>query len=434
MSTPSNSAGRRETRLLLVTIAISVGVLLLLARFRFPDEPADRPVSAAPAPLERLAARATYDELASIMADLERRIAPRVWIVRTTAAEGEPGLLLAAPRLTPDRAVVLVREGDTLSSAVPDTPTETVARDDMRGLAVVRVPALDDGAVPVWMGTPRPGPRYLGVVEATPQGPTLRPVYVGRMQLAADARTGAEQLSLTALQHALTRGSAVFTLDGSFLGLVRDTGSTTTVIRAEFLRAAADGAQPPLSQPRASLGIDVEPLTAPLARGTGADRGVVVAWVDPSGPAAKVLQSGDVLQSIDGDAVTTAAGFRQEEATRAPGGSVALAGVRRGSPLETTVIAADASAATVAAAPDDGPGIVARAVPGAGLELVTVRPRGAAALAGLAAGDLIVAIDGQPDPDNADLMRRYRAVQQGRSLLVTVQRGSRHQVLALEKR
>ncbi|HVB38288.1 MAG TPA: hypothetical protein VND92_07105, partial [Vicinamibacterales bacterium] len=75
---PDSSGGARrpritrETRLLLLTIGVSVAALLLLARFRFP---AQAPiVNPAPPPLERLAARATYDELATIMAQVQARV------------------------------------------------------------------------------------------------------------------------------------------------------------------------------------------------------------------------------------------------------------------------------------------------------------------------------------------------------------------------
>ena len=74
MTEPRAPEARRETRLLLATIAVSVGMLLLLARFRFPEEAGRQTVEPAAAPLERLAARATFDELAGTMADLERRI------------------------------------------------------------------------------------------------------------------------------------------------------------------------------------------------------------------------------------------------------------------------------------------------------------------------------------------------------------------------
>ena len=82
----------RETRLLLLTLGVSVVMLLVLARFRFPEERGvptlpERPPAA---PLERLAARATYDELASIVGELERRIAPALVVLQLNP-RGERG-------------------------------------------------------------------------------------------------------------------------------------------------------------------------------------------------------------------------------------------------------------------------------------------------------------------------------------------------------
>ncbi len=58
----------RETRLLLITIVISVGALWLLARLRFQD----RPVTVAPVVpvLAQLRAQSNYDDLARSMSDL----------------------------------------------------------------------------------------------------------------------------------------------------------------------------------------------------------------------------------------------------------------------------------------------------------------------------------------------------------------------------
>jgi len=434
MSTPAPAAGRqgRETRLLLVTIAISVGVLLLLARFRFPDDGAERPVASAPAPLERLAAEATYEELASIMADLERRVSPRVAVVRTTALAGTSSLVVA-PRIAPDRAVVLSRPAERIESADESTPVEVVAHDVTNGVGVLRVPAVDDGAVLIRTGLPRTGPRYVAVVEAAAGGPILRPVYVGRIQLVADARTGAQQLSMVGLQRTLPSGAAIFALDGAFIGLVRDSGDTTTVLTGEFLRTAAGAAPPETSGARGSFGVEIDPLTPGLTRATGADRGVVIAYVQPGGPADKALQSGDVVQSVDGTQVTTVGEFRHLEGARAPGASVSIAGVRRGSALTAAVTAADADAISAIPAVE-GPGIVGRHVPGAGTEIVTIGLRSAAAAAGLQAGDLIVSVDGRQAPDTADIANLYRAATPGAALLLTVRRGHRHHVLGLEKR
>jgi hypothetical protein len=424
--------GGRETHLLLVTIAISVGVLLLLARFRFPDEVSSQPVQSAAGPFERLAARATYDELASIMADLERRIAPRVAILNTQSPDG-PGPLVVAPRLTPDRAVALLGPDEELSGTVGGGEVKLISRETAQGIVVMRVPAMDDSAVSTRQAVSRAGPRYIGVMEATAQGPVLRPVYVGRIDAFQDPRTGAQLFALAALQHAVPRGAALFTLDGAFIGLVRDTGVNPVVVPAENLRAAAVSAQPDTLQQRGELGIEVDALSGAVARATGADRGVVVVHVAPSGPAAGVLQSGDVLQTIDGTPVSAVMAFEELERSRTPAAAVAITGVRRRSPLEVSVNAGDGSAPNPPEKAND-PGFAGLSVPGAGVEVVSVLSGGAAAAAGLRRGDLIVAVDGEAARDASELERRFRAAGSGTAVLITVQRNGRHRVLALEKR
>ena len=434
MTTSASSTNRegRETRLLLVTIAISVGVLLLLARFRFPAEPADRPVESAPAPLERLAAEATYEELASIMADLERRIAPRVAVVRTTAPTGATSLVIA-PRITPDRAVVFVHEGYRLNGLNEDTTLDIVAEDAANGVHVLRVPAVDDGAVAIRTGTPRLGPRYVGVVEATSQGPVLRPVYIGRMQLVADERTTSQQISMIAPQQMIPRGAAIFTLEGALIGLVRDTGETTTVLTGEYLRTAAAAAPPAVTRAGGWFGVELDPLTPQLTRATGADRGVIVAHVQAGGPAEKVLQPGDVVQSLKGVAVGTVGNFRQIEASSPPGATVAIAGIRQGSELTATLTSMNEVPVKVVPSVD-GPGFIGRDVAGSGTEVLTVSPASPAAVAGLQPGDVIVAIDRRQAPLAGDIASRFTALKPGAALLLNVQRGRRHHILALEKR
>jgi S1-C subfamily serine protease len=432
MSTPDAAPrGSRETRLLLVTIAVSVAVLLLLARFRFPEEGAPQTVSSAPAPLERLAARATYDELASTMADLERRIVPRLALFRAQDASGAESLVVAT-RLTPDRAVALVDPEARLNAMSGPAPVDIVGRDEARSLVVLRVPAVDDGAVAIRQGTPRAGPRYVAVVEASPAGPIVRPLYAARVETSADA-AGRPTLLFSGLQQPLPMGSAVFTLEGALLGLVLEPGLSAVVVPAETLPAAILNAQPAEARKPSSLGIDVNALTPSLARATGADHGVVVARVHPASPAAEALRSGDVIQTIDGSRVTSVAGFRRIERTRPSAASVAVSGVRLGKPLAVTLTAEPAEEPPAASDPADL-AFVGRTVAGTGIEVVAVQPAGAAAAAGLSRGDLIIAIDGEPARDLAALARRFRSAAAGTAILLTVQRGQQHRVLALEKR
>jgi membrane-associated protease RseP (regulator of RpoE activity) len=429
MSTPEVSPrGGRETRLLLVTIAISVGVLLLLARFRFPEDPATRPIESAPAPLERLAARAAYDELASIMADLERRIAPRITVVRTQSGDGRSSMSVA-PRMLPDRVVAIVPAGDSVIAAGTGGDQEVISVSG--NLAVLRVPAVDDSAVLVRQLPLRSGPRYVGVVEASAMGPALTPLYVGRVDAFDDPATGSPLLSFAGLQRQVPRGAAIFSLEGLFVGLVRDSGDTLTVIPAETLRASAQSAEPSTAAAHGSLGVEVDVLTAALGRATGADHGVIVVHVRPGGPAEKILRSGDVIQSIDGTQIATPIQFREAERNRAPGAAVAVAGVRLSQPLEVSVKAASASTTSGAA---DDPGLVGRSVPGLGVEVIAVRDGSAADRAGLRRGDVITAINDETTPDTAGFERRFRTAQPDTPLLLTVRRDARYHVLPLEKR
>jgi hypothetical protein len=430
MRTPEVSRqGGRETRLLLVTIAISVGVLLLLARFRFPDDPTIRTAQSAPAPLERLAARAAYDELASIMADLERRIESRVTIVRTRSSDGATSMQIA-PRLLPDRAVAVVHPGDTIIGAGSGSDVELISRELSSSLVVLRVPAVADSAVQIRQLPLRIGPRYLAVVEATAIGPAIKPFYVGRVEAFEDPHLGATLLSFAGLQRGLPTGAAIFTLEGQFVGLVREGAGTLTVVPAETLQSIASNAQPAAPM-RGDFGIEVDALTAALARGTGADRGVIVSHVRAAGPAAEALRTGDVVQSVDGAAIVNPVQFREIARSKAPGVTVAIAGIRKGTPFEASLVAADASTPATSA---DALGLVSRNVPGLGVEVVAIVEGSAAAQAGLQRGDLIVAIDGRSGIDGADLARRFRSAEPGAVFLLAIERGELHRVLPLEKR
>jgi hypothetical protein len=426
---PPASSGR-ETRLLLSTIAISIVVLVVLAQFRFPDEAARATAEPARAPLERLAARATYDELASIMADLERRLAPRLVTLRVQP-ERTTGAYVVAPRIAANRTVVLLGAGESLFATDGSVPT-LVGRDAARELAVLQVPETAEGSVTPQIGNPRLGPRYLAVVEATAQGPVIRPVYVGRTDIFQDPRTNTPLFSVAAVQQVLPRGAAVFSLTGAFIGLATEAGASATLIPADTLIAVAASATGGAPAAQGDPGIEVQSLSPALARAAGAHLGVMVSYVHPQGAAAGRLTSGDVITMLNGANITSVGGYRQVLEPLTPGTVVQVRGVRKGAPLELSVTLLGSP---VAAGQADtvNPGTVLRTVAGAGAEVVTVRPGTAAARAGLMAGDFIVAIDGAGTPTSETVLDRYRALANGGALLLTVERGMQHRVLALER-
>ena len=419
----------RETRLLVVTIAVSVGVLLALAQFRFPEDSV-APAEPAPAPLERLAARAAYDELASTMADLERRIVPRLiaFRVRTDGASSEFAL---AARVTADRALAVLGARRGIDTSAAEAPA-VLTRDPVRDLAVLVVPSAEDAVLTPRTGS-RTGPRYIALAEATAQGVVLRPVYVGRSTVTHDAGTDTPLLSLSGLQHPLRRGDAVFALDGGFIGLVHDAASgDATLVPAEFLVGLAQNAQPS-NLPPLDLGVEVQPLSPALSLATGADTGVVVTHVAASGPAAGVLRSGDVIQSIDATSVASTEALRHIERTRSAKAAVTMQVMRDRKPQQLTIQTTDTAGSGSPTSRDDH-GIIGRTVAGAGVEVVAVSAGSPAARAGLQRGDLIVFVGSAQRPNTQDLASAFRALASPSAVLVGVERDGKHHVLALEKR
>ncbi len=429
MAEPGPSQTRHETRLLIVTIGVSVAMLLVLARFRFPETggPAPQP---SPAPLERLAARATFDELASIMDDLWRRVSPSVAVV---AVRGERQSMAYVPaiRVGGNRAIAVLSRDESVDSG-EGARARVLARAAAGDLA-----ALELNAPGPPVGTPAEtsasGPRYVAIVEATASGPAVRPLYVGRTDPFEDPRGAGSLLRVTTGQQTLPRGAAVFSLDGEFIGLVTETPGGPAIVAASDVIPLAQSA-PAAPAPQGDLGIDVQTLTPRLASATGAANGVVITRVR-NGSSPPAVVSGDVVQSIDGTPVDSLATFQALSQTRTPGDVVKLGIVRRGTPKEVEVTAGDSTVDTPPPSQPRGDlGAILRTVTRAGAEVVAVSLDSAAAGAGLARGDLIVALNGGPSPDARAIERAYDRLAPGEAMLLTIQRAGEHRVLSLEKR
>jgi S1-C subfamily serine protease len=324
----------------------------------------------------------------------------------------------------------LLAAGETLY-ATGAAAADLISWDAATGVAVVGAATADDQLVTPRVGAPRSDPRYIATLEPTALGPLVRPVYIGRTTVATEPRTSTPLYSLHALQYPISRGTPIFTLDGVFLGLVAESGTTTSVITGEFLRTMAESAtRTPRPMP-AALGLHVQDASATVLRAAGADRGVVVTHLEPRGAADGLVQPGDIIRAVDGVATTALAEFQDIESTRRPGERVTFDLVRRGKPEQVVVVARSRDQSQESAAGDLG--LIGRTVPDAGIEVVTVPLHGAAARAGLRRGDLIVTVNGQPARDLLTLTNAYQALSPKTSALISVQRDDQHLVLALEK-
>ncbi|MGE3276956.1 MAG: S1C family serine protease [Vicinamibacterales bacterium] len=367
---PRSAWWSRETRLLLMTIVISVGVLIVLARFRFPSEEAR--VEVPPQPLERLATRATYDELASIVERLDRRIAPSMVILRVRPSNGAPvrtlrqivqhGLpatpsatYVPAIRVRPDVALVMLDAGTTVLGVLGDNDAVpfVVAADPVRRLALVRVPGPDDPMLWPWQAAENVVvPRYVAAVEGSRGGQTLRPIFLGRADRFEEPHWESPLLVLSSAP-ITTEGAFVFSLEGQLIGLVVSEAGVQAIVPATTLEAVANRLLEVGSPTVTDFGVGLQPLTAALAKSHGATSGVVVASVDEGSLAEGHLQPGDLVQSVGGQPAVNPDAVLLHLAQTAPGTSVTVEVKRDGEVLNVTIAVPDAKAPE---SPDDDAG------------------------------------------------------------------------------
>lgn len=241
----------RETRLLVLVVGVAVAVLLLLARWRYPES-ALSVVTPSAAPLASLAARATFDEMTGTMADVLARVSPLTVVVPfepvkaeaparrsvrgvpDAPAADEPVTTMLGVRVRRSVAIVYAREGMAPRGA-DGTPLEIVAHDPSRNVMLVRV--SDAAAEPDTLSASVrtfPGLSYMAAVDATSVGPSIQPVFVGRPDTVVDPRWSHPLVPASNIQ-GLTPGVFVFALTGRLAGLVVATAAGPMIVPAPAL-------------------------------------------------------------------------------------------------------------------------------------------------------------------------------------------------------
>lgn len=205
----------RDTRLLVLVIAVAVVVLFVLAQFRFPEEV--RLSTVTPASLDRLAAQSNYDDLA--------------FAVQTTLKGIEPSLLVFNLEGVPDgskvpeqRRALAIRLRDGLAigplpTGFKITDASRIRLDPARGLLITPLTPDNTPARPASVVGDFSGYAYVAVVEPAKGGPTATPIFIGRVDAQSDPRWVGELL-VPGGSATLPLGSFVFLLDGRFVGMV----------------------------------------------------------------------------------------------------------------------------------------------------------------------------------------------------------------------
>ena len=433
-----SSAGRwsRESRLLLLTVAVCAAVLLLLARLRFPDAP---PIEVSAPPLERLAARASYDALAADVQRAERtivgsvvmlRVAPRmptspyeVWdaLAGSDAAPGVRHVL--AMRTSADTAIAPIDATVRVEGIISEDGTSTasvLAIDLVRGWALIGLPAATGSAPAIRPISSLPTPIYVVVAEGTQAGATLRPVFLGQGARFDSVKWSRPLLPLGGI--AISPGALLFTLDGEFIGATVMDGGAPAIVGARDLFDTAARLATSGQEEVADMGVAVQRLTAELALATGVGRGVIVAEVDSDGPAASVLEPGDVLTMVGDHPVSDPGGFLLDVAQRRADDRADVAFVRAGKATTATL--------TLRAANVDRDGEAVSFVrePGAGTRL---EGGGRERVPGLQPGDIVTRAAATVAPTPAQLRAFLARPSSSGFLTLVVRRSGRQQVIAV---
>lgn len=182
----------------------------------------------------------------------------------------------------------------------------------------------------------------------------------------------------------------------------------------------------------ARLGVTLQDLSAPLAAsfGLNAPDGALVSSVVPDSAAAKAgLKAGDVITGIDGEPVRVAGDVSSRVGLARPGDKLKLELWRDKTRLSETVPLgrADKDAQEASAAPEGGQlGLALRPLErqelrGSGLDhgLLIERVTGPAQLAGVQPGDVLLALNGKPVQDIAEVRAAMKDKPKQVALLVS---------------
>ena len=424
-SIPYRPRVSRETRLLLTAGLLALAVLWLLSRIRFQERPlTPNPV---PAVLSQLSRVPAYDDLAAEVARLQTRVGP--YLSTFDVRSGPLGFResprrVGALRLREDLAVAWLPGG---SDGVAEDDTRVLASDRASGLLVVR-PTGEFFEPPSNARMPGrfQGPRYFLTGEVSSQDVVIRPVFVGSLD-AVDSLAWSEPIWSVPVRTDLTPGSFVFTNSAELVGLVVSDSEGLFVVPGSALLAEAERVLSMPKNPAGALDVEVQPLTAAVASATGSSAGVVVTWVAPGGGATGQLRAGDVIESLDGRALSTRQQWDVRMDRLSAGERLKLRVRRAGEVREVDLVAT----AVTAPGPTGSLGLTLRGQAGVGAEILRVARSSAADRAGLAVGDVITFVGTVQAPTPAEITRSFASLREGQRVLVGVTRANAHRVVTL---
>jgi serine protease Do len=220
-------------------------------------------------------------------------------------------------------------------------PAKVIGTDSVSGLALLKVEGRNDFPhVKLADNPPRVGDWILAVGNPFGLGGTVTRGIVSARERNLGTSANDDLIQIDAPINQGDSGGPTFDLDGNVIGvnmtIVSPTGGSVGIAfatPADTVRMVVDQLREKGTVTRAWLGIQIQPVTAEIADNLGfkGTKGAVVAQPQPNSPAAKAgLKSGDIITSLNGDAVENPRTLSKKIAVAAPGAPVKLVVFRQG--------------------------------------------------------------------------------------------------------
>jgi serine protease Do len=354
----------------------------------------------------------------------------------------------------------VVEHGASFQIATEDGTTYTakvVGADLRTDLALLKVDGRNDFPyVKLADHEPRIGDWVIAVGNPYGLGGTVTAGIVSALGRRLDTDSYDDFIQIDAPINKGNSGGPSFDVDGDVIGvntaIFSQSGGSVGIgfaIPATTVRPVIQQLREKGVVTRGALGVEIQPVTPDIASALGLKgiEGALVAEAQPNGPAAKAgIVPGDVVIAVNAQPIPNGADLAAKIGSMAPGTAVAIGILRDANERTVSVTLGELPVTPFkpAAAPQQqepsrlglalAPAASLKEAGSQGVAITEVDPNGLAAEKGLAAGDIILDVSGNPVRTPADVHNAVSRAQESgkRDILIRVKtRDNRIQFVAL---
>ncbi|MGZ8397352.1 MAG: Do family serine endopeptidase, partial [Rhodoplanes sp.] len=359
----------------------------------------------------------------------------------------------------------VVDKAESVEVTTDDGKTYTakvIGADPKTDIALIKVDGRSDFPhVPLAEKSPRIGDWVLAVGNPFGLGGTVTAGIVSARGRDIGAGPYDDFIQIDAPVNKGNSGGPTFDVDGNVIGvntaIYSPSGGSVGIafaIPADTVKSVVIQLKDKGSVTRGWIGVQIQPVNADIADSLGLKKaeGALVAEPQSDGPAVKAgIQSGDVINSVNGTEVKDARDLAKKISSLPPGTNVKLGVISKGAEKNVNVTLGELpreqrqARATPSGRGDSGATDVPRLglslapagkVAGAGSEGVVVtqvEPDGPAAAQGFRTGDVILDVAGKRVTNPEDVRKAFADAQSGgkRTILLRIKSGENTRFLAV---